>query len=87
MAGMTDGGQMLASLTVSQRPDLYAVVGPFPPDQIPLDAVAAYGEQPGLGAIVEEPEGWTVIAPVDFCRRRGWLVGPEFAWLTLDVHS
>ena len=77
MAGETDLATMLATLTVSRRPDTYVFV--CVPEPVPL------GD--GVAAVIHEAEGVTVVATRDTAERNGWAVDFEAAWLTLDVHS
>lgn len=68
---------MLATLEVDQRPETYAYVNfSDRPDDLGMAA-----------AVIEEPEGTTVIVPVDAAVERGWRIEFEVAWLTLRVHS
>jgi hypothetical protein len=67
---------MLDSLDVDQRPGTFVFVTDADPDLRP-DAVA----------MIEEPEGTTLVLPVEVARRAGLEVGFEAAWLTLTVFS
>ncbi len=77
--GETDLGHMLASLTVTRRPGRFTVTTIDPATPLML------GE--GIEAVVSESEGVTVVATTDAARSRGWPIGFEAVWLTLDVHS
>ena len=77
MAGETDLATMLATLTVSRRPDDYVFVCVAEP--VPL------GD--GVDAVLHEDEGVTVVATRSAAERNGWAFDFEAAWLTLDVHS
>jgi hypothetical protein len=74
--GETDLQAMLDSLDVDQRPGTFVFVTDADPDLRP-DAVA----------MIEEPEGTTLVLPVEVARRAGLEVGFEAAWLTLTVFS
>lgn len=71
---------MLASLSVTVRPDLYVVVS------LGVEApTPALGD--GVAAVIEEAEGPTVIATVARAQSEDWPQDFVAAWLTLDVHS
>ena len=76
MAGETDLEQMLATLDVARRDDVFTFVT---------------GDWPGLaasaGAVIDEDEGRTFVVPVESARAAGAPVEFEAAWLTLTVHS
>ena len=76
MTGQTDVEAMLATLTVTQRPDPYTfVTGDWP------------ALVPGAAASLVEPEGTTLVVTVAAAEAAGAPVGFEAAWLTVDVHS
>ncbi len=77
--GETDLGRMLASLTITRRPGRFTVTTIEPATAVTL------GE--GIEALVSEAEGVTVVATIEAAGRRGWPIGFEAVWLTLDVHS
>ena len=77
MAGETDLGRMLATLTVSRREGTYVFVTVDEP--VPLGH--------GVEAVLTEQEGITVVATIAAAERAGWAFDFEAAWLTLDVHS
>lgn len=77
MAGETDLGKMLATLTVTRREGTYVFVT--------VDEPVPLGD--GVDAVLRESEGVTVVATVAAAERHGWTWGFEAAWLTLDVHS
>lgn len=80
MTGETDLEAMLATLTVTRRPDTYAVVHVGP-----VDAAPALGG--GVEAVISEAEGATVVCTLEAAAAGNWSVDFEAAWLTLDVHS
>lgn len=76
MAGETDLDRMLAALDVVRRPGRFVVVtGRWP-------ALAGVAE-----AIIFEDEGPTYVVEFDEAEALGAPADPEFAWLTLTVHS
>ena len=77
MPGLTDLAEMLRSLTVTRRPESYTFVS----------RVEAPSLGDGVAAVIEEPEGSTIVATVERAAAEGWPVDFEAAWLTLDVHS
>ena len=77
MPGETDLAAMLATLTVSRRPDPYTVVT--------LPEPVGVGDE--IAAVLTEDEGTTAVVTVAEAQRRGWPVDFVGAWLTLDVHS
>lgn len=76
--GERDLAAMLRSLTVERRPGLFVYVSVERPDA-ELVARAA--------AMVEEPEGVTLVLPVDAARDAGLTSVYEAVWLTLAVQS
>ena len=71
---------MLASISVSVRPDHYVVV------TLPHDSpVPKIGD--GVGAVISESEGPTVIATVSRAAHEEWPHDFVASWLTIDVHS
>lgn len=68
---------MLATLEVERRPETYAYVHS---SKRPEDLEAA-------AAVIEEPEGTTLIMTVTAAAEGGWEFDFEVAWLTLRVHS
>ncbi|HEX2152554.1 MAG TPA: ACT domain-containing protein [Acidimicrobiia bacterium] len=77
MSGETDLDTLLGGLSVSRRPGTFTFVtveGPVAADE-------------GVHAVIVEDEGTTLIATIEAAQDRGWQVGFEGAWLTLDVHS
>lgn len=79
MAGLTDLGEMLASLTVSVRTDRYTFI------DLPAGSAPALGD--GVEAVIREAEGDTVVATVERATAEGWSIDFEAAWLTLGIHS
>lgn len=79
--GETDLAKMLASLTVSTRPERYTLVS-LGADESNIPTIGG-----GIAGVLSEVEGFTVIVEVEVARRRGWPIDFEAAWLTLDVHS
>lgn len=74
---MTNLDEMLQSLDVSIRPDLYVFAA------VPAASPAFKDAH----ASVVEDEAMTLVIPVDRAREHGLAVGTEFAWLTLTIHS
>ena len=79
MPGMTDLGEMLATLTVSVRADRYTFV------ELPAGTGPALGD--GIEAVIREAEGDTIVATVARATAEGWTFDFEAAWLTLEIHS
>lgn len=77
MAGHIDLNTILANLSVTRRPGVFAFV--------PLPHPVELGDR--IHAVVREAEGVTVITTVEAARERGWEWEFEAAWLTLEVHS
>ncbi len=75
--GETDLTRMLSELEVEQREGSFAYVR-F--EVRPEDLTMAT-------AIIEEPEGWTLVVPHELAVANGWHIDFEAAWLTLRVHS
>jgi hypothetical protein len=76
--GERDLGSMLRSLTVERRPGVFAFISiEQPSGELAAQAVA----------MVEEPEGITLVLPADAAREAGLTPVFEAAWLTLAVHS
>lgn len=69
---------MLRSLTVEQRPGVFAFVSVDDPG---ADLVGR------AAAVIDESEGVTLVLPVDVARDAGLTPVFEAAWLTLAVHS
>ncbi|MEM8619597.1 MAG: ACT domain-containing protein [Actinomycetota bacterium] len=76
--GETDLVQMLATLRVDRRPEVYTYVAVDVPTPGLLAAAAA---------MVDEGELTTLVVPVEAATRAGLPVVIELAWLTLAVHS
>lgn len=77
MAGETDLAKILRTLTVGRRDEPVTVVClPGPVEQ-----------GPGIGAVIEEAEGTTVIVALAEAERRGWPIGLRAAWLTVQAHT
>lgn len=81
MSGATDLDEMLATLSISRRPAIYAVVS------VGSDDAEALMIGDGIEALLQESEGLTVVCSLAVANDRGWPVEFEAAWLTLDVHS
>ena len=79
VTAMIELHEMLAALTVSVRPDRYTFVTMASPAKLKLDD--------SIEAVVREVEGTTVVTTVDRARARGWDIGFEAAWLTIEIHS
>ena len=77
MPGLTDLTEMLRTLTVTRRPETYTFVS----------LAEAPPLSDGVAAVIEEPEGPTIVASVERAAAEGWPIDFEAAWLTLDVHS
>jgi hypothetical protein len=77
MSGETDLASMLRSFAVSRRPGRFTVAS--------IDDAVPLGD--GVEALLAESDGTTVVASVELAERRGWPIGFEAAWLTLEVHS
>ncbi|MEZ5381193.1 MAG: ACT domain-containing protein [Microthrixaceae bacterium] len=77
MPGQTDLEAMLATLSVERRPGRFTLVH--------LDEPVGVGN--GVHAVIVEAEGTTAVASVEAAVRRGWSVGFDGAWLTLQVQS
>ena len=77
MTGETDLSRMLASLRIERRDEPVTVV----------TAPAPVGLGDGVGALVEEDEGTTVVVSISEAERRGWPIEFRAAWLTVSVHS
>ena len=80
MNGETNLSTMLDSLTVSVRAERY-VVTTLDRD-LPIPGIGD-----GVGAVIDEVEGPTIIATVHRADREGWPHEFVAAWLTLEVHS
>lgn len=76
MAGETDLQQMLSTIAVDQQPGTFC----FVTDDSDKLVEQAY-------ATVREPEGLSLVVPIEVAREHGFT--PEFqaSWLTLRVHS
>lgn len=81
MAAVTDLAELLAGLSVARRPGRYTFVGPLEPGQLPTPG------EPGLEALIQEDEGWTVVAALELVEAAGLAPSMVCAWLTLEVHS
>lgn len=77
MAGIRDLNQMLRSLSVSRRPEVWTMVSVAAP--VPLSETVA--------AVITETEGTTVVVTVEEANHRGWPIEFRAAWLTLEIHS
>lgn len=77
MTGETDLAKILATLTVSRRPD--------PVTMVSIDTPLPLGD--GIEAVLTEAEGTTVVTTLDEAERRGWPTDFKAAWLTIEVHS
>jgi len=71
---------MLESITVSVRPDDYVVVTLPPETPVPT-------LEDGIAAIIDEPEGPTVVCTFSRAAHEDWSHDFVAAWLTIDVHS
>ena len=80
MAGETDPEKMLATLSVSVRPDTYTFCA-LPPGVVTPNIGG------GVEALIAEAEGITVVATVERATSSGWAYEFVASWLTLDVHS
>ena len=78
--GETNLSSLLREMSVSVRPETYVVV-PLPPDAV----APALGN--GVGAVIEETEGATVIATRTRATTEQWPYDFAASWLTLEVHS
>lgn len=78
--GETNLSSLLREMSVSVRPETYVVV-PLPPDAV----APALGN--GVGAVIEETEGATVIATQTRATTEQWPYDFAASWLTLEVHS
>jgi hypothetical protein len=76
MAGETDLARMLAQLEVERRPGTFVFVAGDWPTLAPAAA-----------ARIDEDEGVTLVVSADEAHAAGVPAEPEFAWLTLTVHS
>jgi len=78
--GETNLAKMLATLTVTVRPETYVLA------TLPHDAeVPQIGD--GVAAVIAETEGPTVIATMSRAAHEHWPHDFIASWLTLDVHS
>lgn len=77
MQGESDLGQLLRLMRPELSPEPYGIVST--PDALPAD-VAAF-------ASIAEAEGTTLVAPQSGLRRAGMPVGPDWARISLTVHS
>jgi uncharacterized protein len=76
--GETDLEALLAALQVTRRPGTFTFVTVAASDHELIGAAQA---------TVSEPEGLTLVVPVDDARTAGFAVTFEAAWLTLEMHS
>lgn len=81
MVGETDLAAILRGLTVARRPDRYTLI------TLPAGAAVPSLAEDGIGAVISEAEGMTVVVTVEEADARGWAVDFVAAWLTLEVHS
>ena len=77
MSGETDLEKILGSLQILRRAGAFTIVT--------LEVPVVLAE--GVDAVIAEAEGTTVVVSVAEAERRGWPVGFEAAWLTVEVHS
>jgi len=98
VTGETDLDKMLASIEVDQRPGYYCFAGGIDPtgeyltadgkaERTSDEAAALRGLASQAVAMVTEPEGTSLVLPLDVARAHG--LEPDYiaAWLTLAVHS
>jgi hypothetical protein len=76
VTGETNLDQILATITVSQRPGVYTVT-----------TVDEIDDATGVHGVIAEDEGMAVVLTVEAAYDRGWDVEFEAAWLTIDIHS
>lgn len=80
MSGQTDLSEILASITVSVRPDDYVIVAlPSTTPPPPL------GD--GVAALITEAEGTTVVSTFSRAAHEEWPYDFVASWLTIDIHS
>lgn len=75
MSGETDLQRLLASMDAQSRPGEFVMVTREQAPSMPVDA------------LVQEPEGITVVVPRDVADEQGWEYDVVLAWITLQVHS
>ncbi len=77
MGGETNLATMLATIQVRRREGSVTLVS--------IDGPIELGN--GIEALMMESEGTTVVATLEEAERRGWPIGFEAAWLTIEIHS
>lgn len=77
MAGHIDLNAILADLSVTRRPGVFAFVSLSEPVEM----------DDRIHAVVREAGSVTVVTTIEVARERGWEWEFEAAWLTLEVHS
>jgi len=77
VTGEIDLARMLASLRIERREGRFTMVT--------LEAPVDLGN--GVEAVISEREGTTAVVSLVEAERRGWPIGFEAAWLTVEVHS
>lgn len=77
MGGETNLATMLATIQVRRRERSVTLVS--------IDGPIELGN--GIEALMMESEGTTVVATLEEAERRGWPIGFEAAWLTIEIHS